>query len=35
MDQAKPYAKDDTQAAKLWALSEQIVGQKFWAIAYL
>jgi len=29
MDQAKPYAKDDTQAAKLWALSEQIVGQKF------
>ncbi|KAG2175315.1 hypothetical protein INT44_007803 [Umbelopsis vinacea] len=29
MDHAKPYAKDDTQAAKLWALSEQIVGQKF------
>ncbi|KAI8576450.1 hypothetical protein K450DRAFT_256819, partial [Umbelopsis ramanniana AG] len=29
MDHAKPYAKDDTQAEKLWALSEQIVGQKF------
>ncbi|KAI8576442.1 hypothetical protein K450DRAFT_256773 [Umbelopsis ramanniana AG] len=29
MDQAKPYAKDDTEAAKLWALSEEIVGQKF------
>ncbi|KAG2175311.1 hypothetical protein INT44_007799 [Umbelopsis vinacea] len=29
MDQAKPYAKDDTEAAKLWALSEETVGQKF------
>jgi NAD(P)-dependent dehydrogenase (short-subunit alcohol dehydrogenase family) len=29
MDQAKPYAKDDTEAAKLWALSEEIIGQKF------
>jgi NAD(P)-dependent dehydrogenase (short-subunit alcohol dehydrogenase family) len=28
-DQAKPFAKDDTEAAKLWALSEEIVGQKF------
>ncbi|KAI9281359.1 hypothetical protein BC943DRAFT_329733 [Umbelopsis sp. AD052] len=29
MHYAKPYAKDDTQASKLWALSEQIVGQMF------
>jgi NAD(P)-dependent dehydrogenase (short-subunit alcohol dehydrogenase family) len=29
MDRAKPYAKDDTEAEKLWAWSEQIVGQKF------
>ncbi|KAH8551425.1 short-chain dehydrogenase [Umbelopsis sp. PMI_123] len=29
MDQAKPYAKDDTQAEKLWQFSEKIVGMKF------
>ncbi|KAG2175316.1 hypothetical protein INT44_007804 [Umbelopsis vinacea] len=29
MEQAKPYAKDDVQAEKLWALSEKIVGQQF------
>jgi len=28
-DIAKPYAKDDAEAAKLWALSEKAVGQKF------
>ncbi|KAK9761281.1 hypothetical protein K7432_013938 [Basidiobolus ranarum] len=26
---AKPYALDDTNARKLWALSEKLVGQKF------
>jgi NAD(P)-dependent dehydrogenase (short-subunit alcohol dehydrogenase family) len=29
MDNIKPYAKDDTQAEKLWTLSEEIVGQIF------
>ncbi|KAI8576445.1 hypothetical protein K450DRAFT_256779 [Umbelopsis ramanniana AG] len=29
MEQAKPYATDDKQAEKLWALSEKIVGQQF------
>jgi NAD(P)-dependent dehydrogenase (short-subunit alcohol dehydrogenase family) len=28
-DVAKPYATDDTQAEKLWALSEKFVGQQF------
>jgi NAD(P)-dependent dehydrogenase (short-subunit alcohol dehydrogenase family) len=29
MDQAKPYAIDDTQADQLWKLSEKLVGQNF------
>ncbi|KAH8551427.1 hypothetical protein BGW37DRAFT_513254 [Umbelopsis sp. PMI_123] len=29
VDQAKAYAKDDTQAEKLWKLSETLVGQTF------
>jgi NAD(P)-dependent dehydrogenase (short-subunit alcohol dehydrogenase family) len=29
MDHAMPYAKDDTQAEKLWKLSEKVVGQTF------
>jgi NAD(P)-dependent dehydrogenase (short-subunit alcohol dehydrogenase family) len=29
MDQAKPWATDDTQAEKLWTLSEKLVGQNF------
>jgi NAD(P)-dependent dehydrogenase (short-subunit alcohol dehydrogenase family) len=29
MDRVKAYAKDDTEAEKLWALSEKIVGQNF------
>ncbi|KAG2175318.1 hypothetical protein INT44_007806 [Umbelopsis vinacea] len=29
MDHAKPYAIDDTQADRLWKLSEKIVGQNF------
>ena len=28
-DAAEPYALDHTEAAKLWALSEELVGQKF------
>ncbi|MCJ1250027.1 hypothetical protein MMC30_007253 [Trapelia coarctata] len=28
-DAAQPYAKDKTEATKLWALSEELVGQKF------
>jgi NAD(P)-dependent dehydrogenase (short-subunit alcohol dehydrogenase family) len=29
MDHAKAYAKDDTQAEKLWQLSEKVVGMNF------
>ncbi|KAI9281360.1 short-chain dehydrogenase [Umbelopsis sp. AD052] len=29
MDRVKPYAKDDAEAEKLWALSEKLVGQTF------
>jgi hypothetical protein len=29
MDQANPWATDDTQAERLWKLSEKLVGQSF------
>jgi hypothetical protein len=28
-DHLKPYAQDDTQAKKMWTLSEQLVRQQF------